>query len=103
MLCVITTIRLQSTMWTDPITRVENLSKSTKWTKTNPQSGWTSQRVKTTVRNEDGPNDKGRKITKSTKWTNPTKGQDSSHKVDGVYKGSRLVHNVDGPNKGRKT
>ena len=70
-------------------------NKSTKWTDLT--------RVKTTVRNEDGPNDKGRKITKSTKWTNPTKGQDSSHKVDGVYKGSRPVHNVDGPNKGRKT
>ena len=86
MLCVITTIRLQSTMWTDPITRVENLSKSTKWTKTNPQSGRTSQTVKTTVHNMDGPNNKGQKFkqvhkmdeNKSTKWTDLTKGQDYS-------------------------
>ena len=90
-------------MWTGPITRVENLSKSTKWMKTNPQSGRTSQRVKTIVRNKDEPNDKGRKLTKSTKWTDPTKGQDSNHKVDRVYGGSRPVHNVGGPNKGRKT
>ena len=39
--------RLQSTMWTDPMTRVENLSKSTKWTDLtkgqvyNPQCGRT--------------------------------------------------------------
>ena len=39
--------RLQSTMWTDPMTRVKNLNKSTKWTDltkgqdSSPQCGWT--------------------------------------------------------------
>ena len=65
--------RLQSTMWTDPMTRVENLKKSTKWTDhtkrsrlqstmwTDPMTrvenksinGRTSQRVKTIVHNMD--------------------------------------------------
>ena len=68
------------------MTSVENLNKSTKWTKTSPQIGRTSQRVKTTVHNVDGPNNKGWKFkqvhkmdeNKSTKWTDLTKGQDYS-------------------------
>ena len=54
--------RLQSTMWTDPMTKVKNLSKSTKWTDLT--------KVKTTVHNVDGPNDKGRKFNQ-----NPQSGQ----------------------------
>ena len=41
--------RLQLTMWTDPMTGVENLNKSTKWTDLtkgqdySPQCGWTQR------------------------------------------------------------
>ena len=65
--------RLQSTIWTDPMTRVENLNKSTKWTE--------PQRVKTIVHNVDEPNDKGRKFKEV-------------HKVDGPHKGSRLQSTI---------
>ena len=44
--------RLQSTIWTNPMTRVENLNKSTKWT----------DPVTRAI------------INKSTKWMDPTKG-----------------------------
>ena len=87
--------RPQSTKWTDP-TRVTNLYKSTKWT--DP----------TRVTN----------LYKSTKWTNPTKGQDSSPQSGRTQPGSQtctssqsgrtpprvktIVHEVDGPGKGKK-
>ena len=51
------------------MTRVENLSKPTKWTDLT--------KVKSTVHNVDGPNDKGRKFKQV-------------HKVEGPHKRSRL-------------
>ena len=114
--------RLQSTMWTDPMTSVENL--------TSPQSGRTSQKVKTTVHNVDWPNDECQKFKQvhkvdgphkgsrlqSTMWTDPMmRIIKQVHKVDGPHEGSRLqsimwtdpmtriikqVHKMDGPNKG---
>ena len=74
--------RPQSTKWTDP-TRSK--------TYTSPQSGRTLPRVKTPVHKMDGPHQGSRPqpmkwidhtrfsyLYKSTKWTDPTKGQDHS-------------------------
>ena len=68
--------KFMSTKWTDP-TRVNYLTKSTKWMdhtrdqNSCPQSKQTPTRV-------DG-------LTKSTKWTDPMRDQYSVHKVDGPH------------------
>ena len=87
-------------MWTDPMTRVENLNKSTNWTDLTrgqdyrPQCGrtqWRGSKFKQ-VHKLDGPHKGSRlqstrwmdpmkrveNLNKSTNWTDLTKGEDSS-------------------------
>ena len=58
-----------------------------------PQSGRTPRKVKTIVHNVDGPDKvkKKKNLNKSTKWTDPTKGQDPFHNVDRPNKGQTYL------------
>ena len=108
--------------WTDPTKGQDPSPQSGRTqpgsqTYTNPQSGRTPPRVKTPVHKMDGSN-QVKNLYKSTKWTNPTKGQDPSpqngrtpprvkttaHEVDRPHQVLILiqVHKVDGPHQGSR-
>ena len=92
------------------MTRVENLKKSTKWT-----DHTKGQRLQTTTWTDPT---RVKNINKSTKWTDTIKGQDSSPQCGRTQQGSKTlknphnertpqrvktaIHNVDGPDKGKK-
>ena len=65
--------RLQSTMWTDPMTRVENLKFKQVHKVDEPHKRSSLQSTMWT-----DPMTRVENLNKSTKWTDLTKGQDSS-------------------------